>query len=81
MIFSLEELSFLKRQTNIHSKIARQSTTRDLNQARLAYYFGAISKESFLSITADSGRKAQNHYHYMSIVAQPYFNELTVRYF
>ena len=78
MIFSTEELNFLNQQKVIHNNISRQSIPISLHQARLAYYFGHLSIEGMLSVVA-GGRKAQNYYHYQSMISQPYFNELTVR--
>ena len=78
MIFSTEELNFLNQQKVIHTNISRQSMPISLHQARLAHYLGHLSMEGMLSVVA-GGRKAQNYYHYQSMVSQPYFNELTVR--
>ena len=78
MIFSMEELNFLNQQKVIHTNISRQAMPISLHQARLAHYLGHLSIEGMLSVVA-GGRKAQNYYHYQSMISQPYFNELTVR--
>ena len=74
----MEELNFLNQQKVIHTNISRQAMPISLHQARLAHYLGHLSIEGMLSVVA-GGRKAQNYYHYQSMISQPYFNELTVR--
>ena len=78
MLFSREELNFLNRNKMIHQDISRRAMPITLHQACVARYLGKLSMEGMLSIIAGA-KMAQNYYHYMTMAAQPFFNELTTR--
>ena len=78
MVFSSEETNFLLQNKLIHERHLRSTIPVSLYQARVGHYFGKLSMEEMLCFVAAS-RQSQNYYHYMNMVSQPFFNELTTR--
>jgi len=78
MVFSAEELNFLAREKIVHQGHLRATCPVTMYQARVGLFLGTLSLDEMLFLFS-AGRKSQNYYHYMTMVSQPFFSELTTR--
>ena len=74
--FTSEELCCIKAQEKVQKSNLLNTARRDLFEARNQNYFGQLSHEGMLMIVA-SGRKAQNYYHYLTMISLPFFEDLS----
>ena len=74
--FTSEELCCIKAQERVQKSNLLNTARRDLFEARVQNYFGQLSHDGMLMIVA-SGRKAQNYYHYLTMISLPFFEELS----
>ena len=74
--FTSEELCCIKAQENVQKCNLLNTARQDLFEARVQNYFGQLSHEGMLMIVA-SGRKAQNYYHYLTMISLPFFEDLS----
>jgi hypothetical protein len=76
MSFTSEELCCIKAQEKVQKSNLLNTARQDLFEARVQNYFGQLSHEGML-MTVASGRKAQNYYHYLTMISLPFFEDLS----
>ena len=56
----------------------RRTVPQSVFDGRVKHYFGTLVMEELAQLLVD-GRQTQNYYHQVSMLAIPYFDQLTTR--
>ena len=75
---TIEESKSLDKMFTDTKILLKRTCPVSLYQARVGYFLNTLDLEGMLSIFVNS-RRAQNNYHFMTMMSMPYFEDLTTR--